>query len=291
MKKVLVLGINGFTGKYFQKYIESNKLTKKYLFIGIDKKIDKNCNIKCIKADLLTYNVLENTITKEKPDYIVNFAGILKSDDPLKAIEINANIALRIFDTVVKNKLKVKKILLIGSAAEYGTPKYLPIDEKHELNPLNFYGFSKVIQTEYAKHYHQNFRLNINIARTFNLIGEGMPEVMAIGSFINQINHAKDGDKIHVGNLNTKRDYVKIYDAVDAYWKILLNGNSGEIYNVCSGKSIRIGNILKHLINKSKKQLKIVFDKNKHYKNDVKVIYGNNSKIIKKLKWSQKNEY
>ncbi|MCX5782772.1 MAG: hypothetical protein NT145_08790 [Elusimicrobia bacterium] len=60
MKKVLILGINGFTGEYFQKYIEENNLQKKYAFVGVDKKIGKQIGIKYISADLLTPKSLEN---------------------------------------------------------------------------------------------------------------------------------------------------------------------------------------------------------------------------------------
>ncbi|MCX5782775.1 MAG: NAD-dependent epimerase/dehydratase family protein [Elusimicrobia bacterium] len=283
MKKILILGINGFTGKYLQKYIVKNNLRKKYLFIGVDKKIDKQIAIKYIVRDLLVDQSLEKIIVSVKPDYIVNLAGILKSNDPLKAIEINANLSLRIFETIVKNKLIVKKILIIGSAAEYGKPKYLPVDETHELNPLNCYGLSKVIQTQYANYYHHNFGLNVNIARTFNLIGEGMPDLLVFGSFVKQISNAKDGDKIYVGNLGSKRDFVDVKYAVEVYWKILLNGKAGEIYNVCSGKSIRIRDIVLDLLKKSEKKLKLSIDKSRIYKNDVPNIYGDNSFLKRQL--------
>jgi GDP-4-dehydro-6-deoxy-D-mannose reductase len=284
MKKILVLGINGFTGKHFQEYIEKKKLKKKYIFIGVDKRNDKSCYVKCIAADLLAKNSIENIILKEKPDYIMNFAGILKAENPFDAIEINAGLSLRILETIAKNGLKVKKILLIGSAAEYGKPEYLPIDEKHRLNPINYYGLSKVIQTKISGYYFNNYKLNICIARTFNLYGRDLPDSISIGAFVKQINAAKNNGKVFAGNLEAKRDFIVTEDAVAAYWKILMNGRSGEIYNVCSGKSIKMKEILNKIIKDSGKCIKIMKNKNiLNKKSDVPDIYGSNIKIKEKL--------
>jgi len=74
-----------------------------------------------------------------------------------------------------------------------------------------------------------NYRIPLNIARTFNIIGKYISPSLSIGSFVKQIKEARAHDSIHVGNLNAKRDYLDIVDVGAAYWKILLKGQNGKI--------------------------------------------------------------
>ncbi len=289
MNKVLILGINGFTGKHLQKYIKKHNLMEKYLFVGIDKYIEnKIIKMKYIQQDILDYQQLQKIISSEKPNFIINLIGLFKATEPELILKTNAEISRYLFDIIIKMDFSVKKILLIGSAAEYGRFKKLPIKESNELNPVNSYGLAKVIQTEYAKYYYRNYKINVNIARTFNILGPGISKSLSIGAFINQIKKSNKGDNIYVGNLYTKRDFLDINDVVDAYWKILIHGKNGEVYNVCSGKSYYIMDILKFLIENEKKELNIVVKKEYVKKNDILDSYGDNSKLKNDLGWEMK---
>jgi GDP-4-dehydro-6-deoxy-D-mannose reductase len=73
---------------------------------------------------------------------------------------------------------------------------------------------------------------------------------------------------------------------LDAYWKILLKGKSGEIYNVCCGKSFHIDQILTYLIEKSSKSLQIRVRNECVRKDDIPDIYGDNSKLKSDTGWA-----
>ena len=72
---------------------------------------------------------------------------------------------------------------------------------------------------------------------------------------------------------------------IDAYWKILLEGD-GQIYNVCRGESDQIKDILNYLIKRSNKELRIVVKDSYVKKNDIIDSYGDNSKLIKDTRWN-----
>lgn len=290
MDKILVLGINGFTGKHFQDFIVKNKLLKDASFVGVDKAIEKRIGIYYKKIDLSCHKDLENLILDVAPDYIINFAGIFNSKSFSELENINAGISRNIFEVILRNRLAVKNTLLIGSAAEYGLNSNLPIAEEARLNPVSPYGVSKAIQTVYANYYYANFGANVNIARTFNVIGRYLSPLLSISSFVEQIRKTRNGGKILVGNLNTKRDFLDIVDVVNAYWKILMNGKQGQVYNVCNGKSLYIKDILNFLIKRSGKKICIEVKKEYLRKNDILDSYGDNSKLKKDTGWKEKND-
>jgi len=285
MKTILIFGVNSFTGKHFQEYVKQKELNKNYLFIGVDKKSDlQNNNFKFEEIEILSKGVIKDILVKHKPEYIVNLVGFYGKDDFDTFFNINTLISKNILDAIIECKQNVEKILFIGTAAEYGEPKNLPVKETSLGSPVNFYGLTKLMQTDIVKYYANNFNLPICVARTFNIIGNGISESLSIGSFLKQIKNLNNGDEMKVGNIESKRDFLDISDVIDAYWKLLILATP-DVYNVCKGKSISMKEILELMINESKKNINFVFHDSFKKINDVSDIYGDNSKIIKETGW------
>jgi GDP-4-dehydro-6-deoxy-D-mannose reductase len=180
----------------------------------------------------------------------------------------------------------VNKIILIGSAAEYGANSILPLTENDTLMPINYYGLSKVLQTEIFNFYHVNYGIKLNLARVFNILGQNMSNSFSIGSFISQIKAANENGIIRVGNLETERDYLYIEDVIRAILDILTKGKDGEIYNVCSGIPTSMEVILKSLIDVSGKKLIIERDPTLLRINDIPVSYGSCEKLMNQTGWA-----
>ena len=291
MKRVLVTGISGFTGKHFQQYIFRNRLHENVHFYGIDIVTDP-CEsfIGSYTVDLRDKKESKRALCHVKPDYIIHLAGTFTASDFDELLDTNANSTKNILQVSVEAKIACQKILIIGSAAEYGTPDSLPVGENSALKPISAYGVSKAIQTFYALYFHNTYKIPCVIARPFNIIGKGVSTSLSVGSFMDQIEQAVSGDVIHVGNIDTRRDFIHISDAVDAYWKLLINGSQGEIYNVCSGKAVSIREILNRLIDRSGKDLKIEVDPNRIKKNDIESVFGDNRKIQDHVGWECRHE-
>ncbi|MDP4091940.1 MAG: NAD-dependent epimerase/dehydratase family protein [Bacillota bacterium] len=293
MKKILCLGSNSFTGYHFKDFIQKHKLYEKYAICGVDKDDYYYSHFKWIwyeKVNPLDKDSLKNIIVSFKPNYLINMIGTFQAVSFDEYYQLNANISRNIFEIIIENNIVIEKILLIGSAAEYGNARQLPVRESSPAAPVNLYGFSKLIQTEIAQYYFNNLGINVNVARTFNIIGKGISRKLAVGNFIEQINNAKDGDIIKVGNIKPKRDYLHIADVVEAYWQILMNGYPGEIYNVCSSVSLSMEEILTNLMNMAGKKLYFEIDDSLIKNNDISDIYGDNSKLISHTPWSPKKD-
>ena len=155
---------------------------------------------------------------------------------------------------------------------------------------MNFYGLSKVIQTRYARFYAQNFGVPVTVGRTFNVIGEGMPEKLALGSFVRQIKDMPNSEELRVGNLQSKRDFLAVADVVDAYWKILLLGGPGLIYNICSGHSYSMQELVEFLIKQSGKTLSIVVEEQRVKAHDIPESYGDNAHLRRDVGWENRHD-
>jgi GDP-4-dehydro-6-deoxy-D-mannose reductase len=95
--------------------------------------------------------------------------------------------------------------------------------------------------------YVREYGLRIVTARPFNIIGPGIPPTLVVGAILKRIKgslHTKDKVIIKMGNLDTKRDFVDVNDAVGAYVKMAQGGFWGEVFNICSGKPYSIRRIV-----------------------------------------------
>ncbi len=288
-KKLVVLGSSGFIGRHFLSHAAAGGYDAQFEIVGIDKVDIPVPGVRLMVADLSDRNSLERILVTEQPEYIVNLAGIFQGDDMDRIIAVNATLSKHLMDIVLLRKIPVTNILLIGSAAEYGMNASLPIRECDRLDPVTPYGISKALQSHYARYYNINHGVPLNIARTFNIIGKYISPSLSIGSFVKQIKDARAHDSIHVGNLNAKRDYLDIVDVVAAFWKILLNGRNGNIYNVCSGRSILMRDIVEQLITLSGKEIDIIVEQKWIRQNDIADIYGDNGLLKNHTDWSEKS--
>lgn len=279
MKKILVFGSSGFSGHNFCRYI--SQFSNSYLIYGFDRYSNSNMYLcKYLQGDAYQGNVITNALREVEPDYIINLIGTFSAPTFNEYMQTNVSITNSILEAIIKEGLKPKKVLLIGSAAEYGCPKNNPVLEEDEAKPLSYYGISKYYQTILGKYYFEKYNLPVSIARTFNILGSGLSTKLSIGSFADQIMLAKDGDAIKVGNLESQRDFLNIDDVVRLYWEIILKGKPGEIYNVCSGKPRSMRDVLVEMIKNSGKSLSIETDPKRIKADDIAVIFGSNDKVM-----------
>ena len=135
MDKILLLGINGFTGKHFQKYILRNQLLSQYDFVGVDKIVETDSPIRCIEIDLVGSGEVEHLISTEMPDFIFNFAGLFGAENYNDLFQVNSDLPRRILATIADNNIGVKKILLIGSAGRIWCTLYIARAGRASLEP------------------------------------------------------------------------------------------------------------------------------------------------------------
>lgn len=290
MKKVIIFGCNGFVGKYLSEEL----VTHGYAVYGSD---HSECN-KNVKKNLEGYNNFELTdfnsvcqmISRIKPDVIINLAAISSVaaswSIPQQTVEVNLVGALNILEAV-KNTSIETKIMLVGSSEEYAISTER-ISEEFPIVANNPYGLSKVAQEHFADLYRNEYGLRIVNTRTFNHTGFGQQEKFAIPSFVRQVADIHNSGKpgvIRVGNLNVKRDLGNVKDMVSAYRMILESNSKHSVFNVGSGTTYKMADILNYIVSLSEQPITIKIDSTKLRPVDNPVIWCDNTRLIEETGW------
>jgi len=258
--KILVTNSGGFTGKYLVPYLQRNPENTVIPYDG-----------DCIEE-------LEEVISSECPKEIYHLRG---SFTDCYAID-HVNNVLATYDILRLARDYSARVLLIGSAAEYGnTPS--PIKETDPLNPSSVYGLTKVMQSQIMQFAFKEWYVDVVMARTFNLYGKGISPTLFVGSLYSQITELKEGrrDKIILENLEAYRDYLHIEGAIQLYEMIMTFGEPGEIYNVGSGYPTKVYDIMVKILKEENIPLDVVKQDLRvcHRKNEPRQIYADISKI------------
>jgi GDP-4-dehydro-6-deoxy-D-mannose reductase len=158
---------------------------------------------------------------------------------------------LRLLDAVSRLQQGLAgKILMIGSASEYGEFDDTPVGENHATKPRDHYGHIKLTLRHLGLYYHRHHGLPVVHIRQFNVTGAAQDPRFVLPSICRQIaqvaKHATEGDdqSIVAGNTAVCRDFLSVDDVCEAYRTLMQSGVAGDVYNVCSGKAYRIEELI-----------------------------------------------
>ena len=173
VKNILVTGGAGYIGSHVVKLL-CNEGYNVFVFdnLSLGRKENLHANANLIIGDIINMNQLDSAMSKNI-DTVFHFAAWKAAGesmtDPAKYARNNICGTLNILESMIKNK--VSKIVFSSSAAVYGNPQYLPIDEKHPTNPENYYGYSKLAIEDNLKWYSHQKGIRFAALRYFNATG------------------------------------------------------------------------------------------------------------------------
>jgi GDP-4-dehydro-6-deoxy-D-mannose reductase len=140
------------------------------------------------------------------------------------------------------------RVLMIGSASEYGQFPEHPIDEAFPTNPRDHYGHLKLTLRELGLYYQRQHGVPVVHVRQFNVTGPCQDSRFVLPSICRQIaegvRQGHEAFSIVAGNTAVSRDFLAIDDLCRAYHALLLHGEAGQVYNVCSGQAHRISELI-----------------------------------------------
>jgi GDP-4-dehydro-6-deoxy-D-mannose reductase len=178
------------------------------------------------------------------------------------------------------------RLVIPSSALVYATAES-PLGEDDPLVPNSPYGLSKLAQEMLAGRGVLD-GIRVTIARAFNHLGPRQDPFFAAPGFARRIADIEAGrwePEISVGNLEARRDLTDVRDTVRAYRLILERGATGRAYNVCSGRAVRIRDLLDMLLARARVPIRVRVDPQRLRPNDVPVLVGNPSRIRSELGW------
>ena len=306
-RRILITGATGFVGKHLIAFLEAEENRSKR---GPRLEITGTCfpekpehcrdfcaavpRVKLISLDLRDPEAVETAVAAVRPDRIFHLAAIshvrVSWEKRRETIETNLLGTFNLFEAARKHAPSAR-ILFVSSSDVYGrqSPRRMPLREDSRPNAVSPYAFTKLSGETLAEFYAQTEKLAIVIARPFTHTGPGQSADFVCSDWARQIALIESGagrkGAIKVGNLAIRRDYSDVRDIVRAYAQLIEKGKSGGIYNVCSGQSPALRDILRTLIRLSKAEIKIEVDPTRFRKADIPRLAGSPAKIGRQLGW------
>lgn len=277
MNTVLVTGATGALGKAVTDYLKNEEGYKTFTTSREGENTDFQLNI-------IDEVQLSKIINQVKPELILQLAATFTHDFE-DAYAVNVEASRQLLEIVQRSKLEAR-VLLIGSAAEYGLiqPDENPISEGHGLNPVSVYGLTKAWQSQLAVFY-SNRGIDVIVARVFNLKGKKLSDKLFVGRLQRQIDAVLSGEQsvIELGPLSATRDYISTQDAAHQIFSIAKFGKSGQVYHVASGKPVIMRELLTATLEEYNLDLSVVHEaeeKSNRVGYDVPVIYADMKRTL-----------
>jgi GDP-4-dehydro-6-deoxy-D-mannose reductase len=250
--------------------------------------------IRLIECDLRDAASVHRLLLTSAPTHVIHLAAQsfvgASWHMPAETLSTNMTGQLNLLEGI-REMPSPPRFLVIGTSEEYGLvhPDERPIRETNPLRPLSPYAVSKVGQDLMGFQYFQSYGLPIMRTRAFNHEGPRRGDVFVTSSFAKQVAAIEAGLQdpvIHVGDLTPRRDYSDVRDIVRGYWLLLEGGEPGEVYNLCSGHTWTIQQVLEFYLDRSRtKGISVRVDPERLRPSDVMVLEGDPAKIHKALGW------
>ncbi len=220
-----------------------------------------------------------------KADFVIHLAAIASVPKswkhPKKVFEVNTLGTLNMLQYCKLHSAK----LIFPSSYMYGNPKYLPIDENHNLSAENPYAVSKLAAEELCKVYSKPYGLDVTVFRIFNVYGPRQEGHMVIPEIISKLLTRESAITIQSGK--SRRDFIYITDVVNAFLKAIRKTEGYKVYNLGSGESWSIREAAEKLVSISRREITII-DKDIMRPNEIMNTVADTSKIKKELNWKPK---
>jgi GDP-4-dehydro-6-deoxy-D-mannose reductase len=265
--KALITGISGFVGSHLAEYLlEVPNWEVAGTVFGPYGNIRDLCGqLELYPAELSRLDVMLFILEQARPDAIFHLAAqplvSASRRDPWGTLETNVRMQLNVLEGVAQFD-PTCRVLVVGSSEEYGliTPGDLPIDEETPLRPLSAYALSKVAQDLMGLQYQVTHGLHVVRVRPFNHIGPRQRLGFVAPDFASQIASAEAGRgpaTLRVGNLAARRDFSDVRDVVRAYVGLIEMGEPGQVYNVGTGRSHAVQEVLDILLSMSRVEIAV----------------------------------
>ena len=295
--RVLITGITGFVGSHMAEYA----LAQGAVVFGSSRWRSKTENVEhlrpritLIESDLRDLSSVRSLVEVSNPSHVIHLAAQsfvgTSWQAPSETFSTNIMSQVNLLEAIRGLKLS-PRIVAVGSSEEYGLvhEEELPIRESNPLRPLSPYAVSKVTQDLMGYQYFKSYGLPILRTRPFNHTGPRRGDVFVESNFARQVAEIEAGlcePAMRVGDLKPRRDYSDVRDIVRGYWLLLERGQPGEVYNLCSGRSWAIQEVLDFLLAQSAvKGIAVKVDPIRLRPSDVMVLEGDPSKVEKATGW------
>lgn len=249
--RVLVTGATGFVGRYLVTHLLHAGHEVVASSLMLPEEPDER-PLRWEAVDLTDAGAVRRSVAGTEPEGIIHCAAQASVggswDDPITTYRSNIEGTGNLLEAARELQ---PRVVLVGSAQQYARPAEGEVlTESSPQRAGSPYALTKIAQEQMGLMYLDHHDVPSIMTRSFNHTGPGQSPHYAVGSFCSQIARLEraGGGEMRVGNLESRRDFLDVRDVVDAYCKLLEGGEPGQAYNVCSGRAVRMGDVLDKLL-------------------------------------------
>ncbi|MBY0579578.1 MAG: GDP-mannose 4,6-dehydratase [Burkholderiales bacterium] len=245
------------------------------------------------ECDVRNADSVAALIARERPDGVVHLAAITtlaeSFENPREALDVNFGGVLNVLTALQESGFR-GGMLFVSSSEVYG-PLFegdLPVSEERVLKPASPYAVGKIAAEALCHQWSRTANFRIVSTRPFNHIGPGQSVRFAISDFARQVVAIRLGlaePVIHVGDIDTTRDFTDVRDVVQAYLLLLERGRNGEVYNVCSGIERSIRSMIQRMCEIAGVDVELRSDSARIRPNDQRRVRGDHAKMSADTGW------
>ena len=241
--RVLVTGAGGFVGGWLTKELRAAG----HEVIGPTVE----------ELDVTDPEGVRSALERWRPDAVAHLAAVSfgpdAEEDPRSALRTTVGGTANVMEAA-RQSARPPSVLVTGSSEVYGrpSPRSLPLSETAQLGAASCYSLTKLAQESVALAHAARYDLVVVATRSFNHAGPGQRSRFVVPALAERIRDVRrgDADEVRVGNLDVRRDFTDVRDVVRAYRSLLELmaagglGRGGRVFNVCSGVSTSVREIL-----------------------------------------------
>lgn len=255
--RVLVTGLDGFTGRYVQPELES-----------------RGHEVMGLTSDLTDAGAVTTEIAQLQPDAVIHLAGIafVGHGNANAFYEVNLIGTFNLLSALAQHAPNLRGVLLVSSANVYGNRSEGVLGEDIAPDPANDYAVSKWAMEQMARLWLD--KLPLFIVRPFNYTGVGQDVLFVIPKIVAHFEQKKPS--IELGNLDVWREYGDVRTVANVYAKLLEHAPAGETFNVCSGQAYSLREVITLCKKITGQRMNIEVNPKYVRANEVRVLKGNN---------------
>lgn len=282
MANILITGCSGFLAPYLVQVFEKEG---GHTIMGMTEQDRfRSDRMQVFHIDIRDKDKVMEMISEAKPDIVIHLAAISNVWQSWRnqklTYEVNFIGSSNLLEAVAHHS-KDARVLLMSSAEVYGARRET-LTEETPTSVKNPYSLSKYAMEMLGDLYVMSRHLQVVKVRSFNFTGPGQEMHFVCSDFAHQIAEIENGNRepvIRVGNLSAHRDFSDVRDIARYLAVISQQGEVGQTYNLCSGKTYSIREILDILCNFSKENIKVEIDQKKFRPVDIPVLSGDCTRI------------
>ncbi|CAA9240261.1 MAG: GDP-mannose 4,6-dehydratase [uncultured Chloroflexia bacterium] len=295
--RVLITGITGLIGSHLADHLIQHSEIEVY---GFKRWRSSEANIRhlrprveMVEGDIEDAFSVATALERARPDRVFHLAAQSYPSEswqaPATTLQANVLGTLNVLEAA-RRIVPEARIHIAGSAAAYGLirPDEVPIGEDRPLWPVSPYGVSKAAQEMLGYQAVRSYGQQVYLTRSFIHIGPRQDARPAAQTFARQIAEAEAGLRpavVDAGNLETRRDFLDVQDAVRGMWAVVERGQPGEAYNLCSGRAPSIRELLDIYIRLATIPLEVRIDPARLRPADEPILLGDNHKVREATGW------